>query len=142
MVVPTAAFVPERRNSIPSSDSELHPRKQKSPQRRKKRRKTSTTESESRLQDESVPLAPEDSQDDVSSAADSAHHVQDDLPSASGTQQRSEDPDADASRETKKDTGMRAATRVSTMTGTAPVSWGDEVPPDEEMPQDGPENRA
>lgn len=44
MVVPTAAFVPERRDSLQSTDTETHSRKQRSPKRHKKRRKASADE--------------------------------------------------------------------------------------------------
>lgn len=44
LVVPTAAFVPDRRDSIPSSDTETHTRKQRSPKKTKKRKKASSDE--------------------------------------------------------------------------------------------------
>ncbi|XP_049845445.1 uncharacterized protein LOC126298179 [Schistocerca gregaria] len=40
LIVPRAAFLPERRDSLPSSDSEGCRRKQRSPKRRKRRRRT------------------------------------------------------------------------------------------------------
>ncbi|XP_047109867.1 microtubule-associated protein 1S-like [Schistocerca piceifrons] len=56
LIVPTAAFLPERRDSLPSSDTEGRTRKQRSPKRRKRRRRTVSGQEETLQVEEDVPV--------------------------------------------------------------------------------------
>ncbi|XP_047103388.1 uncharacterized protein LOC124722241 [Schistocerca piceifrons] len=56
LIVPTAAFLPERRDSLPSSDTEGRTRKQRSPKRRKRRRRTVSGQEETSQVEEDVPV--------------------------------------------------------------------------------------
>ncbi|XP_047120316.1 uncharacterized protein LOC124803176 [Schistocerca piceifrons] len=74
-IVPTDAFEPGRRSSLPSSDTEEHVRKQRSPRRRKRRRRSPTG---------SQSVATRDDEDDTQAAdistqrsADNFHDEQD-----------------------------------------------------------------
>ncbi|XP_047118460.1 uncharacterized protein LOC124798968 [Schistocerca piceifrons] len=75
LIVPTDAFEPGRRSSLPSSDTEEHVRKQRSPRRRKRRRRSPTG---------SQSVATRDDEDDTQAAdistqrsADNFHDEQD-----------------------------------------------------------------
>ncbi|XP_047112198.1 serine/arginine repetitive matrix protein 1-like [Schistocerca piceifrons] len=54
LIVPTAAVLPERRDSLPSSDTEGRTRKQRSPKRRKRRRRTVSGQEETLQVEEDV----------------------------------------------------------------------------------------
>ncbi|XP_047103456.1 uncharacterized protein LOC124722322 [Schistocerca piceifrons] len=56
LIVPTAAFLPERLDSLPSSDTEGRTRKQRSPKRRKRRRRTVSGQEETLQVEEDVPV--------------------------------------------------------------------------------------
>ncbi|XP_047100645.1 tyrosine-protein kinase Fer-like [Schistocerca piceifrons] len=59
LTVPTAAFLPERRDSLPSSDTEGRTRKQRSPKRRKRRRRTVSGQEETlQVEDDARPQNP------------------------------------------------------------------------------------
>lgn len=67
-IIPTEAFVPVRRASVPSSDAEAHVRKQRSPKRRKRRRRN-LSDRDSSHSLESEDLVPLDTNDEADSVA-------------------------------------------------------------------------